>query len=190
MRIRLRRLVVLLIVLLVGVGGALLARGWWLQRKADLAHELLDILPQVAQRIQNFHRVKVENGRKIWEIAAREARYDEQEHVALVEDPLVALFLADGATVGLRGKEGKVSFGGRDLQGVEMSGAIQVDVSGYSMRTEVARYERASDRIVAPGAVEISGAEFDVRGDGITIEMAAQRFKLDGNVRMTLRPGA
>jgi len=42
------------------------------------------VLPNVAQRIQNFHRVKVDNGRKVWEVSAREAQYLENEEVVVV----------------------------------------------------------------------------------------------------------
>lgn len=189
MKTHLRRFAVLLICVFVGTGAWLLARSWWRQREADVRQRVLDVLPQVAQRIKNFHRVKVENGRKVWEVAAREAQYDDQQHVAVVLDPLVSFFFPDGGKVGLRGREGRVFLSSRDLQRFELNGAIEAEFGAYAFRAETAHYERAENRIVSPGSVEIVSADFDLRGDGMAIEMSAQRLTLGGNVRMILRPG-
>ena len=62
--------------LLIVVSAALGGIGYLVSRNvvAHRAHPLeelgRDFLPQVAQRIQNFRRVKVEHGRMMWEITA------------------------------------------------------------------------------------------------------------------------
>lgn len=188
MRTRARALVVALVVLLLATGGGLLARHLWKQRKGDLARQALDLLPNVAQRIRDFHRVKVDNGRKVWEVAATEARYYEDEGMVVVKEPMVSFFLKDGRTVALRGDEGKVYLGGRDLQLVELVGDIHVQLGDYSLRAEYASYDRRNDMIVAPGKVEISGDTFDARGEQMEVSIDSQRLKLSGGVETTLRP--
>src|SRR5215470_8046614 len=108
MRTRLRWLVVAVLAVVLGAGAWLLQRDFAARRRADQARSFVEVLPNVAQRIQNFHRVKVDNGRKVWEVSAREAQYVENEQVVLVEAPVVEVFLQDGRTVSLRGDSGKV----------------------------------------------------------------------------------
>ena len=54
MRARLRLLVVAVILVVLGAGGALLTQSFLAQRKADLGRRALDLLPEVAQRIVDF----------------------------------------------------------------------------------------------------------------------------------------
>jgi len=66
MRSRLRLLVGVLLVAAIGGGVWLLWRDAAARRAAEVAAVAIEVLPDVSQRIQDFHRVKVENGRKVW----------------------------------------------------------------------------------------------------------------------------
>ena len=55
-----------------------------------------DFLPQVAQRIQNFRRVKVKDGRTVWEITADDAQYFDKENAVVVRLPRVTFSMDDG----------------------------------------------------------------------------------------------
>jgi LPS export ABC transporter protein LptC len=188
MRTRARRLVVALILLLLATGGGLLARHLAAQKKSDLARQALDLLPNVAQRIRDFHRVKVDNGRKVWEVAAKEAQYHEDDEMVVVKEPMVSFFLEDGRVVALRGKEGKVYLGGRDLQLVELAGEIDVQLGDYALKADYASYDRSRDVISSPGEVDISGDTFDLRGQQMEVAVGSQRLKLSGGVETTLHP--
>ena len=59
------------------LGPALLAFGSEEQKK--------ELLPQVAQHIRNFRRVKVKDGRTIWEITAADAQYFEHQREIVVQ---------------------------------------------------------------------------------------------------------
>jgi LPS export ABC transporter protein LptC len=190
MRTSLRRLVVALIVVVSAMGVFLLGKTLYLQHQADLRREVLDVLPQVAQRIQDFHRTRVVNGRKVWEVSAREAQYHDEEHMAVVSAPSVAFFMEDGRQVALRGDEGKVYLDGKDLARVDLHGGVEVNFGTYALHTDLVSYERKNNVIVAPGKVRISGEEFDIRGDELNIQLSAQQLRVEGNVQMTLRPGA
>lgn len=188
MRARLRLLVVAVILALLGGGGFLLARSFVSQRKADLGRAALDLLPEVAQRIVDFRRVKVDDGRKVWEIAAREARYFDDEGLVVVEEPSVMVFLEDGRVLKLRGKQGKIFLGGQDLRRVELDGGIGVELGEYALHGEHASYERDRDVVLAPGQVSISGDGVEIHGEKLELAVTAQRLRLSQNVRMTVRP--
>jgi LPS export ABC transporter protein LptC len=190
MRARVRRLVILMIVVFLGAGSAVLVRELWQQRRKDIARQALDLLPRVAQRIRDFHRVKVDHGRKVWEVSAKEAQYYEDEQMVVVEEPRVSVFLKDGRVIALNGKQGKVFLGDRDLRSVELSGAIEVQLGDYDLHAEEARYERERDVIIAPGQVNIRGKEFDLEGKGLEIEVASQRLTMAEGVQTVFRPDA
>jgi LPS export ABC transporter protein LptC len=188
MKNRLRLLVIGVVIALLGVIGLLIGRSLLTQWREEAAQTGFDLLPQVAQRIQDFHRVKTQDGRKVWEVAAREAQYVDDEHAVVVSEPLVRLYLKDGRALGLRGHEGRVSLDGRELRTVEVLGGVAVEFSEYTVRTERAVYERADDRISSSQPVEIVGRALQLRGERMEVDVGEQRLRLFRNVTMTLQP--
>jgi LPS export ABC transporter protein LptC len=188
MRKRARRVILFVVVLLLASGAWLLGRVMWERRSQDLAQQAIDLLPQVAQRIKDFHRVKVDDGRKVWEVAAKEAQYFQEDQLVVVKQPLVSFYVKDGRVVSLRGDEGRVTLGKRDLQQVEVSGGIEVDLGGYALGTDYARSEREPGVILAPGAVHIRSDDFDLHGRDMRVDVEQQRLTLDEQVETTLWP--
>ena len=188
MRRRLRWLVMGVLVVVLAAGAWLLQRGYAARQRAQQTRPFVEALPNVAQRIQNFHRVKVENGRKVWEVSAREAQYLEEEQLVVVDAPVVEIFLADGRTVALRGKGGKVFLADRELKRVELEGDIDIELGDYAMHTDAAHYEAEGGVIVAPGQVRITGTGFELQGEHMEVNVSAQQLVLSEHVQTTLWP--
>ena len=180
--------VLAVVVVLVGGIGLLVARSLREQWRQEAGQRALDFVPQVAQRIQDFHRIKTQDGRTVWEIAAREAQYFEEEQEVVVREPLMRFYLKDGRAVGLRGQTGRVVLDGRELKQIEMSGGVEVQFADYTVQTDRARYQHASDQIVAPFPVQIHGRDLELGGEQMEVDVTAQRLRLFRNVTMTLRP--
>lgn len=166
----------------------MLARSFRAQRQSDLEQQGADLLPEVAQRIVDFRRVKVDDGRKMWEVAAKEARYFDEQELVVVAEPSVTVFLKDGRVLKLMGREGKVYLGHQDLRRVELRGGIHVELGQYAMEGDYASYDRDMDVIVAPGRVEISGDGVAIRGEKLELDVSTQRLKLSQGVEMTWQP--
>lgn len=188
MRSRLRLLVGAALVAALGMGAWLLASEMTRQRLAGRGRELIDVLPGVAQRIQNFHRVKIVDGRKVWELSASEAQYREGDSTIRVRNPLVQLFFEDGREISLRGASGVVFLDGRELQRIEVEGEIAVRFGEYVLSTEKATYQAQRNVVVAPGSVHIRGGGLDLQGEQMEIEVATWRLHLAARVQMTLWP--
>src|SRR4051812_25580218 len=94
-RRRVRGLLGLVVLLAVGGVGVQLGRNLWAQHLRRMRTAALDFLPEIAQRIQNFRRVKMQGDRKVWEVAAREAQYFEDDQQIVVHGPEVSFFLKD-----------------------------------------------------------------------------------------------
>ncbi len=188
MRRQLRRWVVALLVFVLMIGAGLLARGYWNQSKVELALDVIELLPDVAQRIQDFHRVKIDNGRKVWEVSAKEARYFEDDGVVAVQDPTVSVFFEEGRTVALRGRSGKVILQGTDVDRVEVEGDIDAQLDEYSLTTDLAYYEAGTDHIRVPGSFRVEGKQLEFDGEAMEIDLVKQRLRVTDQVRMTLWP--
>jgi LPS export ABC transporter protein LptC len=179
--------IALVVLLLLGIGG-LVARSLWQQHGKDVARVGLEFLPGVSQHIQDFHRVKVQDGRKVWEVAADDAQYRQEDQTVAVRGAALQLFLKDGRTLGLKGDEGQILLDGREITRVDLNGAIQVTFGDYVVRTEHATYNYEQNMIAAPGPVEISGRALQLRGDRMEVQVDTERVTLSHNVSMQIQP--
>ena len=186
-RRRVRMLLGAVLVMAVGAVGVQLVRSQWAQHLRSLRTRELDFLPQVAQRIQNFRRVKMEGDRKVWEVAAREAQYFEEDQQIVVDEPTVSFFVkGDQGMVTVKGKQGKIALDGREMDRVDLEGAIELRFRDYLVQTDRASYERSSDSVTSPGEVTITGDGLKLTGSHMTVEMESQRVRIEGDVRTVL----
>src|SRR5262249_36560589 len=95
-RTRLRAALLLVVAAALGSIGYLVSRNVAARRTDPLRELGADFLPQVAQRIQNFRRVKVKNGRTVWQVTAKDAQYFEKTNQIIVREPHMTLYLDDG----------------------------------------------------------------------------------------------
>jgi len=189
-RRRVRRALGVAVLVAVGAVGVQLGRNLWAQHLRSLRTNAIDFLPEVAQRIQNFRRVKMEGDRKVWEVAAREAQYFEDDQQIVVREPEVSFYLkGDQGAVSLKGNEGKILLAGREMQRVDLTGQIELRFQDYLVKTDRATYAQESDTVVTP-SVAVSGEGLVLRGSRMTVEMATQRLRVEGNVETVLERAA
>lgn len=181
-------------VLGVLVVSAFIGGGWLLYRQLSRGAEVagisgaLDMLPGIAQRIRKFRRVKVENGRKVWEVSAEEARYLEEEGLVVVIRPDAAFYTEDGEEISLRSREGRLFLQDRALERVRLSGGVRGRLGPYRVSTRQAEYYGESRQVVVPGRIRLSGGGLQVRAEGLDVRLPANRLRLRGPVRMVLYP--
>jgi LPS export ABC transporter protein LptC len=180
--------------MLIVVVGALSGIGYQVWRSAAATRtksgrELrIEIPPGVAQHIRDFRRVKMKNGRPVWEIQAAEAQYFEDENEISVREPHVVFYLADGERrAALSGNEGRLRLDRQELESVTVRGAVHVSLDDVELETAEASYERARDIITAPGPVVIRGRTVDVRARGMEVEITPQHVRLLADVHTVLR---
>ncbi len=188
MRKRLRLLIFgIVLVALTGVG-ALVGRTLWRQSQAMLLQKGIAMLPGVVQRLQNFRRIKVIDDRKVWEVAAEDAQYYEAEKMILVERASVQLFLEDGRSIGMEGREGRLFLEGKEITRVELNGGVDATMADYQVHAENAIYDHDKNSISVPGAVHISGTGIDLSGTGMEIDVATKTVRLLQQVAMNVVP--
>ena len=176
------------VVLLLSGVGFLVARSLWQQHRREIAPRGLEFLPGVSQHIRDFHRVKLQDGRKVWEISAEDAQYFQEDNLVVVRNATMELQLEDGRAIGLKGDQARIELAGNDVSRVELIGAIQVTASEYVVRTDRAIYDHARRVISVPDPVDISGRALQLRGDTMEVEVDTDIVKLVRNVSMRIEP--
>lgn len=183
----------LLVVVAAGLAGIgyLVSRSVTARRVATLERFGQEILPQVAQRIQNFRRVKVKDGRTVWEITAKDAQYFEQDAEIVVIEPRMRFFLEDGAREArVDGSEGRIHLEGRELDAITLRGNVKVRLDDLELETEEATYDRTRDIITSPALVTVRGRTVELRGRGMEVDVGPQLVRLLADVHTTLRSDA
>ena len=185
---RLRR--VLLAGVLTALGGIAYLVSSTMSARLDPIRLGAELLPQVAQRIQNLRRVKVKDGRTVWEITADDAQYFEDDNQIIVHEPRLTFFLKDDRPCRVTGSEGKLSLDGRDIESVTLGGGVSVELDELVLETDEATYDRERDLITSPGAVTVRSRSLEVRGKGMEISVGPQQLRLLGDVHTTVRSDA
>jgi LPS export ABC transporter protein LptC len=178
--------------LIAAVTLALVALGFVLGRtmlaRQETARTGTSLRADVSQRIREFRRVKVKDGRTVWELNAREAQYFEERGEVVVTRPQLSFFGADGESIAVKGREGRVHLSGaNELEKIELSGGIEVRVGDYVLHTDQAIWVQAQDVILSPGRVDVKGDQIALDGEGMLVDLARQRVQFLRGVRTTLR---
>jgi LPS export ABC transporter protein LptC len=183
-------LLAVVVAALAGIGVAT-----WQNVRARRPHSVADLgadfLPEVAQHIKTFRRVKLKEGKMMWEVNADDAQYFDNDQQVVVHHPRVTFYLDNGARrAELVGAEGRLTLDGKELAAVTLTGDVVLNIDDLEFRADEAHYDHAKDRIDAPGLVTIRGKTLDVRGTGLTVDVTPQRVHLLGDVHTVLRQNA
>jgi LPS export ABC transporter protein LptC len=153
----------------------------------------VELIPEVAQHMQNFHRIKVKNGHTEWEIKADDAQYYQKQNEIVVRVPEVTIYTEEGVQrAWLTGKEAHLGLvdDGKEVGSMELRGDVILWLDDLELRTDTATYDRDRDLITAPGAVIITGRTMNVNADGMEVDVTPQRIRLLENVHTLLKPNA
>ena len=190
-RTRLRAALLIVVAAALAGIGYLVTRDVIVRRTRGLQALGRDFLPQVAQRIQNFRRVKMENGRTVWEVTAKDAQYFEQDSQIVVVEPRMTFFLEDGRREAhVTGSEGRITLDGRELRSLTLRGTVAVRLDDLELETAEATYDRERDMITSPTLVTIRGKEIELTGRGMEVDVGPQHVRLLDDVHTTIRRDA
>jgi LPS export ABC transporter protein LptC len=159
-----------------------------LDKVLDISRLQPEHLPELLQRIRDFHRIVTRDGKKLFEVSATEASYFRDEKAVEILEPEL-LFYHDGVRVAaISGGRGYLLMDGNEIESVEMSGTVEFRLSQFIVRAETIKYQRAADRIITLGETEVSSPEIQIRGNNLTFDLSSKTLSVDANVDMMLRP--
>jgi LPS export ABC transporter protein LptC len=152
---------------------------------------LIDELPPpqeaLVQRMTEFRRVKMQDGKKVWEIVARQARYFADSNAVVIDTPEVSLYFSDGEAVALRCREGTLHLDGEsELLHIELRGNLEMQMGSISLKTDQATYDRQKNTISSDGVIHVVGQGFTLEGKGYTVAVNTKRLTLNTEVYTTV----
>jgi LPS export ABC transporter protein LptC len=155
-------------------------------QEENLSPMVKDVLPDTDQRMQNFHRAKIRDGKKVWEVTARQARYTEESSIIIVESPDVTLYLKDGNPVALRCQEGRIYLDDhQEVSSMELTGNVEVRVNDLVITTTTAMYKQEGNTLSSSAPLRIVGRGLEAEGQGYTVDITEKRLNLHADVNTT-----
>lgn len=148
----------------------------------------LDYLPESTLRIKDFHRSKIEDGRKVWELFGEEARYYKEQKEAVIKKPKFFYYDKEGEVAESQGEEARMYLNDKELERMELRGDIEVSFQGYVLKSEEANYLPAKDQIVLPSHTTVVGEGIAVEGSRMEIELEAKKIRLIQAVKTKIEP--
>ena len=148
----------------------------------------LEYLPESALQMKDFHRAKIENGRKIWELYGDEATYFKDQKEAVIKKPKFYYYDRKGEAIETNANEARIYLNEKELERMELRGAIQVSFQGYVLNSEEANYFPAKDQIVLPTRTKVVGEGMELEGSRMEVEMEGKKIRLLQNVRTKIEP--
>jgi LPS export ABC transporter protein LptC len=107
----------------------------------------LEYLPESALQMKDFHRAKIENGRKIWELYGDEASYFKDQKEAVIKKPKFYYYDREGEAIETNANEARIYLNEKELDRMELRGAIQVSFQGYVLnRKKRITFRQGSNR--------------------------------------------
>jgi len=150
--------------------------------------KVLDYLPESLLRIKDFHRAKIEDGRKVWELFGEEASYFKEQKEAVIKKPRFYFYDKKGEVAETTGDEAHIYLNERELERMELRGAIQVTFQGYVLKSEQANYLPAKDQIILPNHTTVVGEGINLEGSRMEVELEEKKIRLLRQVKTKIEP--
>lgn len=187
---------ILLVAIFASLGGVAykVAGHFWLIKSREIKknpRKLLDYVPEAALQIKDFRRVKIEGGRKVWELSGEEARYLKTEKEVIIKKPRMIFYQKDNNTLEATGSDGRLWLTERDgeMEKAELQGQVQVNYRGYVLNTDEILYLKSTNQMVLPGKVTVKGDGMELEGVGMEIVLDEEKIRLLKKVKTKLEPG-
>ena len=186
------RRTILLLAILLSLGGVGYKATEFVQRvqKEIKKNPLkaLDYLPESALHMKEFHRAKIENGRKLWELFGDEASYFKEQKEAIIKKPRFYYYDKKGEVVETTGDEAHLYINEKELERMELRGDIQVSFQGYVLKSDEANYLPAKDQVILPNRTTVVGEGIELEGSSMEIELEDRKIRLVHRVKTKIEP--
>lgn len=189
-RTRIRAALIVAVMLALAGLGFVLGRTMVNQQASVAVPEPHDLDPAVSQRIREFRRVKVKDGRKEWELVASEAQFVADQGQVEINAPKLAFYGGEGRDVAVKGAAGRVFLESGEVDRIELSGGIDVTVGEYFVETDKAIYFENINSIAAPGEVRLKSADIALTGQSMLLDLGKRKVLFRNGISTMFKGGS
>ncbi len=176
-----RSALMVVVVLLLGVLGIGLYRAH--RQKANRNPSAIDSM-EAAMRLTNMEYTEMKDGRRLWTLRSKDARYFRNGQRTLLSEVKLVLFLQNGRTIKLRSDNGTLFAGSKDI---ELWGSVTATMpEGYRVTTERLRYTHKKGEVFSETPIAMKGPELELRGGQWSYDIKAERAVLKGGIEATI----
>ena len=190
---RRRNRLILLVVIFLSLGGVAYKVGesLWIMKAEEIRKDplkALEYLPESALQMKDFHRAKLENGKKMWELFGDEANYFKEQKQAIIKKPRFYYYNKQGEIIETTGATARLFFNEKELEKMQLEGGIQVTYQGYVLKSDEATYFADAGRIILPKRATVAGNGMEVEGSRMEVELEVKKVRLLQNVKTKIEP--
>jgi LPS export ABC transporter protein LptC len=191
--VRRRNRLILLLVIFLSLGGVAYKVGesLWIMKAEEIRKnplKALEYLPESALQMKDFHRAKLENGKKMWELFGDEANYFKEQKQAIIKKPRFYYYNKQGEIIETTGATARLFFNEKELEKMQLEGGIQVTYQGYVLKSDEATYFADAGRIILPKRATVVGNGMEVEGSRMEVELEVKKVRLLQNVKTKIEP--
>jgi LPS export ABC transporter protein LptC len=191
--VRRRNRLILLLVIFLSLGGVAYKVGesLWIMKAEEIRKnplKALEYLPESALQMKDFHRAKLENGKKMWELFGDEANYFKEQKQAIIKKPRFYYYNKQGEIIETTGATARLFFNEKELEKMHLEGGIQVTYQGYVLKSDEATYFADAGRIILPKRATVVGNGMEVEGSRMEVELEVKKVRLLQNVKTKIEP--
>lgn len=141
-------------------------------------------------KLFDFERSQTKNGKKVWEVKAKQGKYFPETNSAVIEDGIFFMYEEDGSVTQIVAGHAELYLSEASLSKAELSQGVIVnfDKRELKLTTNEATYETESGRVVAEGYVEIETPRMKITGEGLEAFIKEEEFSLAKKVTSLLKP--
>jgi LPS export ABC transporter protein LptC len=143
-------------------------------------------LPQLLQRIRDFHRVVTRKGEKILEISAKEASYFRDRSAIEIREPRLVFFHGGKEVGSISADRGWVVIEDAEFVSADLEGQARLALTKFAISADAMRYDRRERKIHAKGLTEVSTPEMELRGRDMLFDLNAHRLTVGSGVSMKI----
>jgi LPS export ABC transporter protein LptC len=176
----LRNVLVLIIVSIIGIVTVVYVN----YRKISANPEKLITIfkPGVDMTIDEIHQTATRNGRKEWQLDATSAQYIDSQKKVRLDNLGMIFFLEDQQQVQLTADSGTLE---TESQNVSVKGQVELRNKDALLNTDELHYRHAKRFIFSETPVTISGDDFQLSAERMTLDLSKRKAVLKGSVRVT-----
>lgn len=146
-------------------------------------------------QLQDFHRREIKNGKAVWEVKAKNAKFFPAQQLTHVNGAEMTVFRDKESDIKVQADSARLRM---DLGGISkamLEGGVVIAVGegmGEEMKisAQSAEFDAVSKLFFAPGEVQIAGSGFSLVGKGLRFNADSGIAMIDAEVRTRFDPKA
>lgn len=140
--------------------------------------------------LKDFHRAETKDGKKLWEVKAKEGTYIPEENAANITDATLFFYHKKRKPVKMTAPTSVIHLDGTSLSYAEMTGGVTIKAERNTiLKTKKAIYNKKTEMITAPGKVHITSEMGKISGNQLSANVTTREIKILNNVKTTIVPG-